>query len=150
MNIPAAKIALMLILPAVCSCGHSQHGIRVYDKVSVSGTHGISEKTALMLSINADIPGLQEIPTPMGPIKIDTSLRVPTTTVVTNAKGEVIGTNTGAIVAGLNTSEVTRAQGEADKSRIKETAAGVTGAALSFVAPAIAAGGVGAASAAIK
>jgi hypothetical protein len=134
------KLLLAIILAAgLVGCGHNQHGIRVYTPVTSAGADGSSKGgTALLISINGDIPGLSEVPTPMGPIRIDTTVQGQGSRVVLNKKGEVVGTETYPVLAGLNTSEVTRAQGEADKSRIKEAAAGVTGAALSLGAAAAA------------
>jgi len=96
-------------------------GIIVRDKVTVAGKYGPVEKTADMISLNADIPGLSEIPTPYGPIKIAQVSGQSTRLIIDPKTKAVLGTETITTLGGLAVTEHVGARGVADRFRIKET-----------------------------
>lgn len=125
---------LLLLVPIIltgCEVLHNP-GIQVYQVVHGTNKYGPSEKTAKVISINADVPGLSEVPTPYGPIRIAqvSGQNVVTTT---NKDGSVVVSQT-TILGGLAVTDHVKARGEADRFRIKETSAGVSGALISAAA----------------
>lgn len=128
------------LLPALflftgCEVLH-RPGIVVRDKVAYTGKYGPGEKTADIITINGDVPGLSEVPTPYGPIRI----------AQVNGQGQrlivsgttVLGTESYPVLGGLNVTDPIAARGVADRFRAKEFWSGVTGAALSLGTAAVA------------
>lgn len=97
----------------------------MYQVVHGTNKYGPTEKTAKVISLNADIPGLSEVPTPYGPIRIAQVSGQRTRLIVSGTN--VLGTESETILGGLAVTDHVKARGEADRFRIKETSAGVSG-----------------------
>jgi len=143
----------LVVLLSFAGCGHSQHGLRVYTLTTTvtnlpDGSVQTKGGTALLVSFNADAPGLKTFRA--GEVQMDFERFEGKVIATTTDKAGAVTVTERPIVSGLFTSEVTRAQGEADKSRIKEVSAGVTGAALSLVAAPVAGSSAGAVAGAVK
>jgi len=93
------------------------------------------------VTLNADMPGLKSVKAAGVEISFD-QVTSTTTTATTDPKTGITTTVTNTKPGGLYVSEHVTARGEADKSRIKEGSAGVSGA-LATGALAVAAPGVG-------
>lgn len=149
MKLPIVLLLASLLLFTGCEVLH-RPGIIVREPVSKIGKYGAYERMEDVISINADVPGLTEIPTKRGPIRI-AQVSGQNTKLILNKQGALVGTETSTIFGGLSVTDHVTARGAADRFRIKESSAGVTGAALSLIAPAAIAGpAVGPAVSAIK
>lgn len=106
------KLLPLLLVPIILTgCGHSQHGIRGY--ATVTDVEG-KQRSVLLGSINADIPGAKKVS--IGETLIEIDPNVSYTKKTYNATGQV--TSEATLPGGVYVSEVTLAQGQADKSRI--------------------------------
>lgn len=106
------KFLPLLLVPIILTgCGHSQHGIRGYAVVTdVEG----KQRSVLLGSINADVPGAKRVAIGETVIDIDTTVQYTKKTY--NASGQV--TSEASLPGGVYVTDVTLAQGQADKSRI--------------------------------
>lgn len=135
---------LIFLLPFVlCSCEVMHRpGIVVRDKVAYTNKYGPGEKMQDVLIINGDVPGLSEVPTPMGPVRIAQVSGQNEKLIISGTT--VLGVEKSTILGGLFVTDHVRARGEADKSRIKEVSAGVSGAIVSGAGAALVGPGLGA------
>lgn len=134
------------ILPAIlligllsgCEVLH-RPGIIVRDPVQKVGKNGTYEKMEDSIVINGDVPGLSEVPTRHGPIRIATvgGRKVITTT---DPKTGIVTTSEEQTPGGLYVSGMIAARGAADKSRGDSFWSGVSGTLLSYGLAAFGAG----------
>lgn len=112
------SVGLLVAAVLVSGCGVAQHGIRIYESGTRTNKDGTTTTVSrLAVAINGDALNIKRAYSQTAGVEFSEG-------------------------GAFNTSEVTRAQGVADKSRIDGVGAGVTGAILSTaVGPAIGAGG---------
>jgi hypothetical protein len=143
-DLAALMAAGALVVLALVGCGHSQHGLRVYTPTTTvtnlpDGSVQSKGGTALLASFNADAPGLKTFRA--GEVQLDFERFEGKVIATTTDKAGKVTVTEKPIVSGLFTSEVTRAQGEADKSRTDAAGAAGTGVGATFItAPLVGAG----------
>jgi hypothetical protein len=135
--------ALLTVVMLLSGCGHAQHGIRAY--AVVKGKDG-TEKSVLIGSANADFPGAKKAR--LGDVEFDIDPNVTFIREKYDNAGKLVLKET--LPGGIYTSEVTRAQGDADRFRIGAVSTGVSSAIAAGAAASAAAGIIGPVGSAIK
>lgn len=137
-------LLLATLLLTGCAEVYWRPGISVKDKVTKAGKYGPVEKMEEVISINGDVPGLQEVPTRLGPIRIAQVSGQNSRLIIDAKTGTVLGTETTTTLGGLFVTDHVKARGVADQFRIKEVSAGVSGAIVSGAAMGVVGPGLGA------
>lgn len=137
--------SLLLLLPLVlCSCEVLHRpGIVIKEEVSYTGKYGPGTKMQDKVTLNADMPGLKSVEAAGVKIAFAPGT-ITTVTTATDSRTGIVTVSNSTKPSGLYVSEHVAARGDADKSRIKETSAGVSGAIVSGAGAALIGPGVGA------